>query len=206
MSDTPKKPGRGRPKTLKTDDVIDVAMNAYWEEGPTEVSLNAICQRAGVSKPSVYRAFGNDDGLMAASLANYADLVLGKVVSITSSQDSFASKIRQIAYLSAQDELHAHGCLFVKMRAAKAQLGPKTQDLIAQIDAMALEAFSNVLAQARASGEWQGDIPVELGAQYLHAQIGMALDQRARGEDPTTILALALSVFEVAEAKIDSKN
>jgi len=201
MSNIPDKPARGRPKTLKTDDLIDVAMHAYWEEGPTEVSLNAICQRAGVSKPSVYRAFGNDDGLTAAALSTYADIVLGKVMSITSSSDSFASKIRQIAYLSAQDELHRHGCLFVKMRAAKAQMGPKTQDLIAQIDAMALQAFSNVLEQARASGEWQSDIPVELGAQYLHAQIGMALDQRARGEDPKTILALALSVFE-----IDGKN
>lgn len=206
MSNIPEKPGRGRPKTFKKANVIDVAMQSYWQEGPTEVSLNAICQRAGVSKPSVYRAFGNDDGLTAAALSNYADIVLGKVMSITSSQDSFASKIRQIAYLSAQDELHAHGCLFVKMRAAKAQMGPKTHELIAQIEAMALAAFSNVLAKARASGEWQGDIPVELGAQYLHAQIGMALDQRARGEDPTTILALALSVFEVAETKGDGKN
>lgn len=206
MSDTSNKPRRGRPKTLKTDEVIDVAMHAYWQEGPTEVSLNTICQRAGVSKPSVYRAFGNDDGLTAAALANYADIVLGKVVSITSSYDSFASKIRQVAYLSAQDESHTYGCLFVKMRAAKAQMGPKTQDLIARIEAMALEAFSSVLAQARESGEWQGDIPVELGAQYLHAQIGMALDQRARGEDPKTILALALSVFEVAKTTTDGKN
>jgi len=200
MSEMPNKPARGRPKTLKKADVVDVAMRAYWEEGPTEVSMNAICQRAGVSKPSVYREFGNDDGLTHAALANYADSVLGKILGITSSEDSFTSKISQIAYLSAEDALHEKGCLFVKMRAAKAQMGPKTQALIAQIESMALEAFSSVLREAQASGEWLSDISVELGAQYLHGQIGLALDQRARGEDPKATLALALSVFQPASS------
>ena len=195
MSETPNKPGRGRPKTLDKANVTEVAMHAYWEDGPTEVSLNAICHRAGVSKPSVYRAFGNDDGLTHAALESYADEVLGKVLSITAGDDNFFSKIRQIAHLSAEDALHTHGCLFVKMRAAKAQMGPQTQELIAQIDSIALEAFKTVLTEARASGEWPGEISVQLGAQYLHSQIGLALDQRARGEDPKETLALALSVF-----------
>lgn len=200
MPETPSKPGRGRPKTLKTADIIDTAMHAYWEEGPTKVSMNAICQRAGVSKPSVYREFGNDDGLTHAALAHYGDTVLGKILAITASNDSFASKINQIAYLSAEDALHEKGCLFVKMRASKSQLGPRTQELIAQIESMALEAFSKVLAEGRASGEWSGDISVELAAQYLHAQIGLALDQRARGDDPRSTLALALSIFDVPGA------
>ena len=201
MSEDPSKPVRGRPKTLKKANVTDVAMRAYWENGPAEVSLNAICQQAGVSKPSVYREFGNDDGLAHAALSNYAEIVLGKVVAITQSGDDLATKINQIAHLSAQDELHASGCLFVKMRAVKAQMGPKTQALITQIDRMALEAFTKVLADARATGEWSGDIPVDLGGRYLHGQIGLALDQRARGEDPTATLALALSVLHPPTAQ-----
>lgn len=195
MNEKPDKPGRGRPKTLKKADVVDVAMNAYWKEGPTEVSLNAICQRAGVSKPSVYREFGNDDGLTHAALSQYAEIVLGRILAITSSDDSFSNKIRQIAFLSAEDEVHVCGCLFVKMRAAKAQMGPKTQALIAQMETMSVDAFSKVIAEGQALGEWSGDFPVDLGARYLHAQIGLALDQRARGEDPKETLELALSVF-----------
>lgn len=195
MSESSQKPRRGRPKTLKKADVSDVAMRAYWENGPADVSLNAICQQAGVSKPSVYREFGNDDGLTYAALSIYADKVLGHMLAITQSDDSFTRKLNQLAYLSAEDVLHEHGCLFVKMRAAKAQMGPKTQELIEAMDKMSLDAFSKVLAQARAAGSWPGGISVDVGARYLQAQIGLALDQRARGDDPKETLALALSVF-----------
>ncbi|MFK7941476.1 MAG: TetR/AcrR family transcriptional regulator [Paracoccaceae bacterium] len=198
MPDTPDKQTRGRPKTLKKEYVTDVAMRAYWAQGPTKVSLNAICQMAGVSKPSVYREFGNDDGLAHAALAHYGDQVLSKMLAITQSADSFPSKIRQIVQLVAEDELHEQGCLFVKMRAVKTQMGPETQELMGHIENMAFTAFSKVLREARAAGDWSGDIPDELGAQYLQAQIGLALDLRTRGQDPKATLALALSVFSVS--------
>lgn len=184
---------------MKKKDVADAAMQAYWAQGPLAVSLNAICQQAGVSKPSLYREFGNDDGLTHAALATYAEKVLGETLAITRSDDSFLAKLERLIRLTTQDDLHRQGCLYVKMRAAKDQLGPRTQELIAQIDSMAREAFSEVLAEARASGEWSGDIPVELGARYLQAQIGLALDQRARREDATETLALALSIFRQSE-------
>jgi len=194
------KPTRGRPKTLKKDAVTDVAMNAYWEDGPTQVSLNDICGRAGVSKPSLYREFGNDDGLAHAALQKYAETVMSKMLSIVAGDAAFAEKIRQIAYLSATDSLHDQGCLFVKMRAVKAQMGPKTQAMIEQIEEMASTAFSELLDKARASGEWSSPIPVELATTYLFAQIRLALDERARGNDPGEVLDLALSVLLHPEA------
>lgn len=190
-----KKPTRGRPKTLNKANLIDVAMRAYWKDAPTEVSLNEICALAGVSKPSVYREFGNDDGLAYAALEIYAETVLAKILTIVAGDDTFADKIRKIAYLSAEDALHENGCLFVKMRAAKEQMGPKTQELIDRIENMALEAFSALLTEGRALGEWSNTIPIELGARYLQAQIGLALDQRARGQDPKAVLDLALSAL-----------
>lgn len=83
------------------------------------------------------------------------------------------------------------------MRDVRAQMGPKTQALIKQIDSVAVEAFAKVLAEGRASGEWPGNISVDLAAQFLHAQIGLAFNQRARGENPKETLALALSVLDV---------
>ena len=170
-------------------------MHAYWDEGPTNVSLNAICQRAGVSKPSVYREFGNDDGLTCAALENYAQCVLAQVLGIIGGAGSFTNKVTEIARLAAEDVAHERGCLFVKMRAVKPQLGDQTQALIAEMESMAINAYTDLLAQGHASGEWTGTTPIALGAQYLHAQIGLALDHRARGEDPKAVLALALSVL-----------
>lgn len=180
---------------MDKDEVLRVAMHAYWVDGPATVSLNSVCQRAGVSKPSVYREFTNEDGLTCAALETYADQVLGRVLAVLQGGDTVAQKVEQIAALAARDAQHTNGCLFVKMRAARPEMGEKTQALIDQVDQMALQGFAQLLQDARASGAWAGDVPVALGAQYLHAQIGLALDQRARGQDPTDMLAMALSVF-----------
>lgn len=194
MSDPTETPRRGRPKTLDRLAVVETAMNAYWEDGPNAVSLNAICQRAGVSKPSLYREFGNDDGLARAALEHYGAKVLGAVLSTLGGEMPFADKIRAVAKLATGDDVHAHGCLFVKMRAGKRQMGPQTQALIEAMEQVALEAYADALNAAHSTGEWSGAIPVDLAARYLQEQIGLALDQRARGEDPAETLDLALSV------------
>lgn len=189
------KPKRGRPKTLNADDLVDLAMRAYWAEGPARVSINAICQRAGVSKPSLYREFGSEDGLTCAALGSYAQIVLGQVIEILGGKDRFPDKIAAIARLVTDDPQHENGCLFIKMRAIRPDMGDQTQALIAQIDQAAIDAFAGALRQAVTRGQWGGAIPVPQAARYLHAQIGLALDMRARGEDPAGVLALALSVF-----------
>jgi hypothetical protein len=40
------KRSRGRPRTMDAEKVLDVAMTAYWQSDPADVSLNAICQMA----------------------------------------------------------------------------------------------------------------------------------------------------------------
>ena len=197
MNDTSKKNSRGRPKKLTAAQITDVAMHAYWNDGPTRVSLNEVCQRAGASKPSVYREFGNDDGLMHAALLHYANDVLKTLTQIATAEDRFAEKLEKLVSLAAEDPLHAQGCLFVKMRAEKSSMGPNTQALIDEMDAAGLQTFTTLLQSARASGEWPSEMPLALGAQYLHSQIGLALDQRARGIDPKATLGLALSIFDV---------
>lgn len=195
MNESKKKLARGRPKTMNKENVIAIAMQAYWSEGPTKVSLNSVCQRAGVSKPSLYREFGNEDGLACAALENYVQNVMAKVLENLFGAGSFSDKIGRVAHLVAEDSQHENGCLFVKMRAARTGLGEKTQLVIVQTESMALEAYARFLQEGKENGEWSGCVPVALGAQYLHAQIGLAMALRARGENPKQILELALSVF-----------
>jgi AcrR family transcriptional regulator len=79
MSDDDPKPARGRPRTMNAEKVLDVAMTAYWQSDPADVSVNAICQMAGISKPSLYREFGSEDGLSRAVLDRYAEQVLSEM-------------------------------------------------------------------------------------------------------------------------------
>lgn len=189
---------RGRPGTISAEDVLTVAVTTYWHEGP-EVSLNDVCQRAGVSKPSVYREFGNEDRLSAAALEHYTGMVQSQLRDLLSSKLSFADKLNAIITFASEDPRNGHGCLFVKMRAARRHLGPKTQTRVAEIEAAAVDISSRFFLKSQENGEWSDNIRPDFEAQYLHAQIGLAASQRATGAKPALakpLMEYALSVLQ----------
>jgi AcrR family transcriptional regulator len=178
--------------------VLNVAMNAYWHEDPADVSINAICRLAGVSKPSLYREFGSEDGLTRATLDQYAEQVLADVFAILQSGRGLRSTLDALIEFACDDPRMETGCLFYKMRNGKHRLGPETRARIDELDAGARAAYTSFLRACREAGEWAEGPTVEAGARYLLEQIALAITQRASGEDPGQIrdsLTLALSVF-----------
>ena len=93
----------GRPKTLDRNRVLKVAMESYWSEGPTAVSVNEICRRAGISKPGLYREFGGEDGLQASALDAYRDEVLTPLFQIFEADMPFGDAIDALVELTTQD-------------------------------------------------------------------------------------------------------
>ena len=189
---------RGRPKTRDRQHILETAMNAYWREDPTEVSVNAICQFAEVAKPSLYREFGSEDGLTAAVLELYAGLVLAQMGALLMSEASFAAKLEGLIHFASEDPQMDAGCLFVKMRAVRSRLGERTQAKIADVEASALGLYARFLEEGRERSDWTGSVPIELAARYLHEQIGLALTQRAAGKSRgfvRELFTLALSVL-----------
>lgn len=183
---------------MNADNVRDVAMDAYWRTDPADVSINAICQMAGIAKPSLYRAFGSEDGLTRAVLDSYAERVLSVVFAILQNGEGLRDTLDALIDFASADPRMETGCLFYKMRAGKHRLGPETRKRVEEIDAMAQAAYAAFLKGARDAGNWPGGLSVEAGATYLGEQIALAITQRASGEDPARIremLTLALSVF-----------
>ncbi|OAN70679.1 hypothetical protein A8B78_04295 [Jannaschia sp. EhC01] len=181
--------------------VLDVAVSAYQRADPADVSVNAICQMASISKPSLYRAFGNEDGLTLASLDRYAERVLGDLFAILQRNQALDPTLDALIDFALNDHRLETGCLFYKMRAGKHRLGPKTRQRVEEIDAAAVQAFEAYLKGQRDAGAWDSDQPTALIARYLMEQIGLALTQRATQEDLAGIrssLTLALSVIRNA--------
>ncbi len=198
MSDAQPKPTRGRPRTMDAGQVVDVAMNAYWQSDPADVSVNAICKMAGVSKPSLYREFGSEDGLTRAALDLYAERVLSEIFAILQSGMDLHGTFGALVDFAAADPRMETGCLFYKMRAGKHRLGTETRARVEEIDAGAQSAYREFLQSRLDAGDWTGELSVDAGATYLGEQVALAITQRASGEDTARIrqlLEMALSVF-----------
>lgn len=198
MGDADQRPARGRPRTMNAEDVLDVAMSAYWQRDPADVSVNAICQMAGISKPSLYREFTSEDGLSRAVLDRYAELVLSEIFVVLQGGAGLQETLEALIAFASDDPRMETGCLFYKMRAGKHRLGPETRARVEEIDAAAQAAYASFLRAARGAGDWPDGLSVEAGAKYLGEQLALAITQRASGEDKARIremLTLALSVF-----------
>ncbi|MEM6374032.1 MAG: hypothetical protein AAF727_14810, partial [Pseudomonadota bacterium] len=90
------------------------------------------------------------------------------------------------------------GCVFYKMRAGKHRLGPVTRSRVEAIDTGAVDAFKAYLEARRLDGGWINGVSTAAAARYLVEQIGLALTQRAAGEDPAQVrktLELALAAI-----------
>ncbi|MEM9787939.1 MAG: TetR/AcrR family transcriptional regulator [Pseudomonadota bacterium] len=190
---------RGRPRSLDADKTVDIAMQAYWKDDPADVSLNAICGLASVSKPALYRQFGGEDGLTLAVLDRYAQNVLSDIFDVLSDATPLQETLAALIYFASQDPKMQTGCVFFKMRAGKHRLGPKTRARVAEIDAAAVDAFAAYLEARRTAGDWRSDQSAPLMARYMVEQIGLALMQRAATEDAEQVhdtLTLAFSVLQ----------
>ncbi len=174
-------------------------MAAYWQADPADVSVNAICKRMGVSKPALYRVFGNEDGLMRAVLARYADRVLSEIFTLLDPALPLTEACAGLIRFASEAPTMETGCVFFKMRAGKHRLGPLTRDQVEAIEGAAVAAFTAYLDARRAAGDGMPAGSSAGLARYMIAQLGLALTQRAAGEDSAQIremLALALSVLQ----------
>lgn len=189
---------RGRPVTRNREHVLNTAMNAYWEDNLAATSVNAICALANVSKPSLYREFGSEDGLTVAVLERYASQVLVQIGDLLMSDASFATKLDELIKFASEDPQMETGCLFIKMRAERSRYGVQTQSKLAEIETHALRIYVRFFKNSHEQGEWSASIPAELAATYLLEQFGLAITQRAAGRNKESVrelLALSLSAL-----------
>ena len=194
-------PKRGRPQTLDRDAVLKTALMSYWAYGPTRVSIGHICKTANVSKPSVYREFGSDDGLKDAVLDLYRKMVLVPFFNILNTDDGFQQQIEALIAFTVQDRQPLgipNGCLQVAMRAHNDDLGPIASDKVALLRIEALETYQRWVERAKSNGAFKADISSKAAALFCDALNGGAMRMQREGVSKETIeqtLKLAFSTL-----------
>ncbi|MFI1735638.1 TetR/AcrR family transcriptional regulator [Streptomyces acidicola] len=63
----------GRPRGFDTDEALENAMRVFWQNGYEGASLPDLTGAMGISRTSMYAAFGNKEELFRKALARYAD-------------------------------------------------------------------------------------------------------------------------------------
>lgn len=61
----------GRPREFDEQDALDAMVNVFWCNGFSGTSMQHLTLATGLSKPSLYAAFGNKDAMYALALTTY---------------------------------------------------------------------------------------------------------------------------------------
>lgn len=99
---------RGRPRTFQLDQALEKALDPFWRAGYFAASYPDICAATGLTKPSLYAAFGNKENLFLAVLDFYSRRFVQPGIEILEAESDPREAIFQLLVATA-DALTAEG-------------------------------------------------------------------------------------------------
>jgi AcrR family transcriptional regulator len=190
----------GRQREFDVDQALCMALKVFWQKGFEGTSLTDLTQAMGITRPSLYAAFGNKEELFRKALDRYQASYMGFVVEALQAP-TVREVVERLLFGYADvltDGSHPPGCFGTNgALACSADAEPIRQELVARRAAQ-LEALRRRFDAARAAGDLPEDAdPCDL-AQYLFTvALGMAV-QATSGADRATlhrVVATALCAF-----------
>ena len=167
----------GRPREFDVDKALDLALQVFWRKGYEGASMADLTETMGITKPSLYAAFGNKEELFRKALDRYVDGP-GGYVQAALAKPTARAVVEHLLYESADavtDPNHPPGCLAV-------------QGALSCGDAA--ESIKQELMSRRAKGEQdlrqrferaiaEGDLPLGYDAADLAAYLSAILQGMA---------------------------
>ncbi len=104
-----------RPQKYERDKVIGAAQTLFWEKGYQATSIIDLQSATALKPGSLYKAFGNKDGLLKAVLNNYTDTTLLYIDSLVEEQMSVKTLL-EVFFKRQVDracDKNTKGCLLV---------------------------------------------------------------------------------------------
>lgn len=166
---------RGRPRTFEPEQALEKALGPFWRAGYLGASYTDICAATGLTKPSLYAAFGNKEALFLATLELFVQRFVRPGIEILDNEPDPREAIHKLLVATA-DALTAKdtppGCMIVTNGAlALAQDVP-----VAVVDALRVAAkmTPNAIAD-RLAAVPAGQLPPGTDARALTAYYDMMI-------------------------------
>lgn len=181
----------GRPREFDEDEVVIAAKDLFWERGYEATSVQDLVDGLGLTRGSLYGAFGDKRGLFARALDRYvADT--DALFAGGDADGPALPRLRAILMAALEDPSGAprRGCMLGNTAIELAAGDPAAAGVVRDGFALTEETFRALLERAQACGELP---PGDAGAQArLLLALLQGLQVVARTEPDPTRLADAV--------------
>ena len=178
----------GRPVSFDRTSTIEAATNLYWQSGVAATSFNKVSRALGVSKPTLYRYFGDEDGLVSAAIEHYvsqrtlyADL-LGATGDIRTDLNAWFDRQIDDLYEKHADASKPTGCLLMECVQLGNAIGEKSRATVHQAVQGILDMFEERLKAAEAAGQLRPGIDLNAAVRLVAGQTIIAKNVVLIGE------------------------
>ena len=182
----------GRPRSFDANEALDRALEVFWRRGYEGASLSELTEAMGITRPSLYAAFGNKEELFRKALDRYAQLgsPMFRALEEPKARDAIAQCLVESTLLMCSDAVH-RGCLLVRGALACSQEGDEVKEELACRRRQVEEVLRDRLIRAKDEGELPpGASPGELAKYFTTVLNGISV-QAAGGADVQDLLKVA---------------
>lgn len=190
----PSKPAPiGRPRTFDLDEVLDRAVLVFWSKGFEGASLDDLTEAMGISRPSLYRAFGNKEDLFYKALDRYTEGLASyfvRALAEPTSEAVAAAVLHGMVEAATMPGLPA-GCLGVQGALAAGDEGRPVRDALIAWREEGVAHLTRRFAQAVEAGDLPPSTDPHLLAVYLRSIANGIAVQAASGSSRSELLQVA---------------
>lgn len=191
---------KGRPREFDANVALDQALHVFWKKGYEGASLQDLTDAMGISRPSLYAAFGNKEALFRKAMDRYAQGPAGYVCAALN--EPTARAVVERFFFGAVDLLsdprNPRGCMAVQGALA---CGASAESVRAELTARRIEG-EHLLRKRLERAQAEGDLPADASpadlARYastvMHGLSVQAVSGATR-EELRKVAELALVAF-----------
>jgi TetR/AcrR family transcriptional repressor of nem operon len=173
-------------KQFDVDEVLDKAMQAFWNRGYEATSMQDLVARTGINRGSLYATYRDKHALFLGALRRYAETIHLKRLADLESRYGPREAIRQsfLAFMSQTSEKGGNrGCFLTNTALELAAHDPDAGRIVAQAQKQTEAWFARMIRKGKAEGEVAPHVkPVEAAGALLASLIGLSVLARSRPE------------------------
>ncbi len=159
----------GRPRAFDAEEALEKAMVVFWSQGYEGASLADLTEAMGISRKSMYAAFGNKERLFRKALQRYSEGPGAYVA-----QALLAPTAREVAMAFLTGAVQANtrpgwptGCLGVQGALAVGETGQVARDTLREWRAHGQQLLRDRFQRAVEEGDLAADADPEWLALYV---------------------------------------
>jgi AcrR family transcriptional regulator len=164
---------KGRPREFDVDEALAAALRVFWTKGYEGASLTDLTEAMGVTRPSLYAAFGNKESLFRKALDLYEREKLayvGEALKAPTSRE-VAERLLRGALAMQTSDCEPKGCMRV---IGSVSCGPEAESIRADL-VQRRQSSQRALCERMARAKEEGDLPENCDVDGLCAYLGAIL-------------------------------